>query len=125
MDAANGPRRVALVALLSLGCAAPAGIGPGASGAVARLTPAQRARSVANYNRGRVVLAGGAGLVVVGGIFLAFSPLEVVGGSPTGPETIATGIGIAALGTALVIYGARVMAGERARVDVTPAPSGE
>lgn len=79
-----------------------------------------RAASRAGWERGRNLLVGGAGLVAVGGIFLAFSPLEVTGGSPTGVETIVVGAAVGALGAALIALGARLMSAESTGVEVAP-----
>lgn len=84
------------------------------------LTVTARAPSRASWERGRNLLVGGVGLAVVGGIFLAFSPLEVTGGSPTGVETIVVGASVSALGAALIAVGARVMGAERTGVVVAP-----
>lgn len=75
-----------------------------------------RAPSRPRWERGRNVLVGAIGLTVLGGIFMAFSPLEVTGGSPTGPETIAVGATLSATGTALIVYGLRTMQSEAAGV---------
>lgn len=76
-----------------------------------------RTASRPQWERGRNLLVGGVGLAVVGGIFVAFSPLEVAGGSPTGPETIAVGVGVAAIGAALIVLGVRGMRAQRAGAD--------
>ncbi len=74
-----------------------------------------------DWQRGRNVLVGGVGLATVAGIFLAFSPLEVTGGSPTGPETIAVGAAVGALGAALIVYGLRVMSAQRPGAEIIRA----
>ncbi len=82
-----------------------------------------RAASRSQWERGRNLLVGGAGLAVVGGIFVAFSPLEVTGGSPTGPETIAVGVSLAAVGAVLAVLGVRGMNAQRPGADaVLDAP---
>ncbi|MBI5514589.1 MAG: hypothetical protein HY909_12515 [Deltaproteobacteria bacterium] len=63
-----------------------------------------RAPPRARFEASRNLLVGAVGLTVVGGIFLVFSPLEVAGASPTGPETIATGVALVALGVAGAVY---------------------
>jgi hypothetical protein len=63
-----------------------------------------RAPARGRFEAARNVLVGAVGLTVVGGIFLVFSPLEVAGASPTGPETIATGVALVALGAAAMVY---------------------
>ncbi len=73
-----------------------------------------RAPTRAHWERGRNLAVGGAGLAALGVIFVAFSPLEVSGGSPTGPETIAVGVGLGALGATLIAVGLRVMGSEPA-----------
>lgn len=73
------------------------------------------------WQRGRNVLVGGIGLATIAGIYLAFSPLEVTGGSPTGPETIAVGAAVGALGAALIVYGLRVMGTQRPGAEIVHA----
>lgn len=87
----------------------------------AALTLRVRAPLRSDWQRGRNVLVGGVGLASVAGIFLAFSPLEVTGGSPTGPETIAVGAAVGAIGAALIVYGLRVMGAQRPGAEITRA----
>lgn len=75
------------------------------------------------WERGRNLVVGGAGLAALGVIFVGFSPLEITGGSPTGPETVAVGLGLGAIGGALLWWGLREMRAEpagAASIDVTP-----
>lgn len=81
-----------------------------------------RASSRGSWERGRNLLVGGAGFAVLSVIFLAFSPLEVTGGSPTGVETIIVGAGLAGVGTALIVFGLRGMRAEHPGADVEDAP---
>jgi hypothetical protein len=68
-----------------------------------------RAPERRGWERGRNLVVGGAGLAVIALIFVGFSPLEVSGGSPTGPETIAVGVGLGAIGATLTVLGFRAM----------------
>jgi hypothetical protein len=77
-----------------------------------------RAPLRAEWQRGRNLLVGGVGLATVAGIFLAFSPLEVTGGSPTGTETIVVGLGVGVLSAALMVFGLRVMGQQHPGIDV-------
>lgn len=70
-----------------------------------------RAPERREWERGRNLLVGGVGLAAIALIFVALSPLEVSGGSPTGPETIAVGVGLGAIGATLSIFGLRSMRG--------------
>lgn len=89
-----------LCATLALGCMNATQAPRGDPAAVIR---------AANRERGRVVVAGSAGLVVVGGVFLALSPVEFITGSPHAPSTLGVGIGTAALGSALLTYGLNLL----------------
>lgn len=87
-----------------------------------------RVRSAARppWERGRNLLVGGIGMATVGAIFVAFSPLEVAGGSPTGPETIGVGVGLAVVGAVLMVLGVRGMNAQRpgiALLQETGAPT--
>lgn len=83
-----------------------------------------RASSRALWERGRNLLVGGIGLAVLGGIFAAFSPLEVTGGSPTGWETVAVGAGLAGVGTTLIVFGLRGMDAQHPGAEVTEEGTG-
>lgn len=78
------------------------------------------APSRARWEGGRNLLVGGVGLAALAGVFLAFSPLEVEGGSPTGGETIAVGAVLGAGSAALIVLGLRAMGAERAGVAAGP-----
>lgn len=79
-----------------------------------------RAPERRGWERGRNLLVGGAGLAAIALIFVALSPLEVAGGSPTGPETIAVGVGLGAIGATLSILGLRSMRGSPTGPDPSP-----
>lgn len=65
---------------------------------------------------------GGVGLSVLALIFVGFSPLEVSGGSPTGPETIAVGVGLGAIGVTLSVLGLRSMSAYPTGVETRREP---
>ena len=75
-----------------------------------------RAASRTRLTTARASLIGGVGLVVVGGIFVASSPLQVTGGAPDAAATIAVGVGLAAVGAAFIVWATRALA----TVDRTP-----
>lgn len=100
---------------------------PAVLDAVSRIRVGDRAAEVAalapsraRWEAGRNLLVGGVGLAALGGIFLAFSPLEVEGGSPTGAETIAVGAAVGVGSALLIALGLRAMGRERAGATVTP-----
>ncbi|MFO0648211.1 MAG: hypothetical protein U0326_18375 [Polyangiales bacterium] len=81
-----------------------------------------RAPERRGWERGRNLLVGGVGLSVLALIFVGFSPLEVSGGSPTGPETIAVGVGLGAIGVTLSVLGLRAMSAYPTGVETRREP---